>query len=110
MHTKLAQAGVLALASVLIVGASAGSAAAQFQTQSCGSQRSMEQLMETEGSLTPDDCRAVTLTRLERADGDLCMLDFSGTDAGVVDDLLAVTRTEQWWIACESLSQGAEQR
>lgn len=110
MNPKLAQTCGLALLSVFVVAAAGGAATAQLQTQACESQQSLGQLMETEGSLTPDDCRPVTITRLERDAGDLCVIDFSGADNGVVDDLLAVTRTEQWWIACEDLSEGVEQR
>ena len=110
MNPKLAQTSRLVLLSVFVVAAAGGPATAQLQTQACESQQSLEQLMETKGSLTPDDCRPVTITQIERDAGDLCVIDFSGAENGVVEDLLAVTRTEQWWIACEGLSDGVEQR
>lgn len=108
--TTLFRAGAMALASALVVGAAGMPAAAQVQAQACESQQSMEQLMETEGSLTPDDCQTVTLTRIERAAGDLCVIDLSGSEGGVVDELLAVARTDQWWIACDRLAELVGQR
>ena len=107
MTKYLIQAGALALATGFILGTSSVPAAAQVQTQACESQQSMEQILDTDGGLSPDDCRVVTLTRLQSDAGDLCVLDFSGADGGVVDDLLAVARTDQWWVACDSLTEAA---
>jgi pyrimidine operon attenuation protein/uracil phosphoribosyltransferase len=105
MTTCLTQASAVALATVLAVGTSGIPVAAQVQTQVCESQQSMEQVMETEGALAPDDCRPATITRLQRDTGDICVIDVSGADSGVVDELLAVARTDQWWIACEDLAE-----
>jgi hypothetical protein len=97
-----------ALAAVLVVAATGIPAAAQVQTQVCENQQSMEQLMDSDGAMVPDDCRAAAITRFERDAGDVCVLDLSGAEGGVLDEVLAVARTDQWWIACDSLAEIAE--
>ncbi|CAN5610106.1 hypothetical protein BH23PSE1_BH23PSE1_00930 [soil metagenome] len=94
----LASGAVLAV----VLGVGAG-AAAQDGFPACQSQQSIEQIIASGGELMPDDCQQLTVTAITSDHGPLCVIDFSGAGAGILDTLRAAALPEQWWVRCESL-------
>lgn len=78
--------------------------AAQTPALACGSQQSLEQALMSSGEIVPDDCRPVRLSRLTSEGRDLCLLDLSQTDDGLIGSLRDVATQEQWWLDCNDLA------
>ena len=70
----------------------------------CESQQDMEQVIQSDGDLMPDDCGTLTITSVEADAGELCVLDFQAADPGVLDALQEEVTTTQWWIDCAELT------
>lgn len=86
-----------------LISSSAASAADPVQIRVCPSQAKIEQSIQSQGKLLPDDCRTLTVTRVDSPAGPLCVLDLSGDNAGILGTLRDAVATTQWWATCASL-------
>ncbi|MEX2629191.1 MAG: hypothetical protein WD341_04570 [Tistlia sp.] len=100
-------ASLAALAALLPL-AFAGTASAQESFPACQTQQALEQVMASDGSLMPDDCRELTVTEVRSDSGRLCVIDFAGAGEGVLQQLRDAALPEQWWVRCDRLEQAAE--
>jgi hypothetical protein len=69
----------------------------------CRSQQSIEQVMETDGQLDPDDCRPARITRLDSDAGPVCVLNLSDGGGTFLGDLREMAETGEWWLPCDAL-------
>jgi hypothetical protein len=95
---------------ITLVGVLAGTSPALAQTvpTACESQRSLEQVIQSEGELMPDDCRRLSITSIPTEVARLCQLNFqTPSDPGVLDRLTEATAPTQWWVECARLAEGA---
>jgi len=94
-------------AATLYIGLFAVQAPAQAQEQdvltACSSQQELEQVMSSNGSIVPDGCRAATVSSLTSNGEQLCLLDLSSSQDGVLDQLREAAVSQQWWVRCEDL-------
>lgn len=100
MHHFVVSAAVVLTASSSFT---AASAADPVQIRACPSQAKMEQVIQSQGKFLPDDCRMLTVTRLDSPTGPLCVLDLSGDNAGILGTLRDAVARTQWWVPCASL-------
>lgn len=84
-------------------------AGAQESVPACQSQQELEQVVASDGRITPDGCRSLAITVLESDGQRLCLLDLSSDDEGIVDQLREAALPERWWVRCDELSQAAAQ-
>ena len=82
----------------------------QETVTACPSQQGLEQVVGSNGQITPDDCRQVRISSLESNGERLCLVDLSGEDDGLVDQLREAATTERWWMRCEDLARLAAPR
>ena len=72
----------------------------------CPSQQKMEQVVGSQNRFNPEDCRKLTITRVQSGATELCVLDFAReADAGFLDQLKRAAVPQQWWVACDDLSR-----
>ena len=83
----------------------ANTAMGQETVTACPSQQGLEQVIGSNGQITPDDCRQVRISSLESDGERLCLVDLSGEDDGLVDQLREAATTERWWMRCEDLAR-----
>ena len=88
-----------------LLGALSMPAAAQETLTGCQSQRSLEQVISSDGKLMPDDCRMLKVTPVETDRGRLCVVDLSSSQDGVLQQLRDVASAQQWWVRCDALGQ-----
>ena len=69
----------------------------------CPSQEQLEQVLQSDGSFVPDDCRELTVNQIDAEAGRLCVMDFEAPDPGVIDQLTDAATTTQWWVNCDDL-------
>ena len=69
----------------------------------CESQRALQQLLDSDGSFVPDECRNLSISVVEQDDRRLCVIDFSGAGDGVLQTLRDAALPEQWWVRCDRL-------
>lgn len=81
-----------------------GPAFAQTTLTACESQQSLEQALASNGGIMPDDCRPISVTRLTGDGRELCLIDLSQSDGGLIDSLRDVAAPDQWWVACSALA------
>lgn len=90
-----------AVAAVTLPGAARAAEPVQFKV--CPSQEKVEQILQSNGSFVPDDCRTVTVTRVESPAGPICVLDSGKDNPGVLGTIRDAITTTQWWTACANL-------
>ena len=78
--------------------------AAQSEVPACQNQLSLEQMLESNGDIFPDDCRSAQISRIESEAGWLCLIDFSGERESLLDDLRTAAVPEEWWFPCDALN------
>ncbi len=78
---------------------------AQATLTACESQQSLEQAVTSDGSIMPDDCRPISAARLTSDGRELCLIDLSQSDGGLIDSLQYVASPDQWWVACSELER-----
>jgi hypothetical protein len=79
-------------------------AAAQEPIPACESQQELEQVLGSDGQITPDGCRNVTVSVLDIDGQRLCLLDLSAGGEGLVDRLREAAISERWWVRCDDLT------
>lgn len=89
---------------LLCAGFMGNPALAQTSMAACESQQSLEQVLESDGSILPDDCRQISIAQLESGGRTLCLIDLSQQNGGLVDDLRGVAATQEWWVDCTALA------
>lgn len=90
---------------ILLLGTAGVSA--QESLIACQEQSQLEQVSASNGDIMPEGCREVTVSVLD-GDGDrLCLVDFTGTGEGLIDQLREAAVTERWWLHCEDLLTSA---
>lgn len=82
-------------------------ALAQENFPACQSQRALEQILDSNGSYVPDECRNLSISVVEQDDRRLCVIDFSGVGEGVLGALRDAALPEQWWVRCDQLEESA---
>jgi hypothetical protein len=92
----------LLLAAALVLGV-IPLANAQESMIVCPSQQELEQVLQSDESFIPDDCRELTITRVDSPAGSLCVMDFRARDPGMLDQLTEAAVTTQWWVSCDDL-------
>ena len=72
----------------------------------CPSQQTLEQVTGSQARFVPEDCRQLTITRVQSGAAELCVLNF-GTDGdpGFLEQMKRAAVPHQWWVACENLSR-----
>ena len=88
-------------ASMLLV---SGPSFAQTPLMACESQQSLEQALTSEGGIMPDDCRSISVARLANNGRELCLMDLSQPEGGIISNLRDAASTDQWWVACRELA------
>ncbi|MFC7703654.1 hypothetical protein ACFQXB_05540 [Plastorhodobacter daqingensis] len=81
---------------------------AQETAMACESQQSLQQVLESNGSIQPDDCRPIGIAQLEASGRSLCLIDLSQQDGGLIDDLRGVAAAQEWWLDCSELTRLAD--
>ncbi len=69
----------------------------------CESQQSLEQTLDSDGSILPDDCRSASIAQLDTNERTLCLIDLSEQEGGLMDDLRNVATAQEWWVECSEL-------
>ncbi len=95
------------LSMILCAGFMGTPALAQTSIPLCESQHSLEQVLESDGTILPDDCREASIARLESDGRALCLIDLSQPEGGLIDDLRDVAAAQQWWAECAALAEQA---
>ncbi|MDJ0387780.1 hypothetical protein QMO56_06615 [Roseomonas sp. E05] len=98
---RLAAATAAFGAGLLILG-EAG-AAEPLSIAACPTREKMEQAIQSNGNLSPEGCRAVTVTEVDSPAGPLCVLEFAQQNGGIVGAITDAVATTQWWVACKDL-------
>jgi hypothetical protein len=80
-----------------------GPALAQSSLTACESQQSLEQSLQSDGGIRPDDCRPISVARLSSEGRELCLIDLSQPDSGIIASLRDVAAPDQWWVLCSDL-------
>lgn len=92
------------LASVPILGPSGSARAAEpLRIEACPSRDKAEQVKQSNGSLSPDGCRTVTVTSVDSPAGPMCVMKFGGSKSGIVGQIAGAVETTEWWTACSNL-------
>lgn len=78
---------------------------AQTSHVACEPQQSLEQALTSDGDIMPDDCRTISVERLSRDGRDLCLVDLSEADGGLISDLREVAVPAKWWFGCDELME-----
>lgn len=92
---KTPLAGVAACVALL-----SGPAFAQSSLMACESQQSLEQSLQSDGGIMPDDYRPISVARLSTEGQELCLIDLSQSDGGIISSLRDVAAPDQWWVLC----------
>ncbi len=82
-----------------------GMAFAQTSHLACETQQSLEQALTSDGDIMPDDCRTISVDRLSSDGRDLCLVDLSEADGGLISDLRDVAAPAKWWFGCDELME-----
>lgn len=82
-----------------------GMAFAQSPPIACENQQSLEQALASDGGIMPDDCRPISIERLNSDGRDLCLVDLSQPDDGLIGSLREAAAPVEWWVTCEALSR-----
>ena len=69
----------------------------------CPSQSELEQSINSDGAITPDDCTTLQVNSLRSDSGDLCLIEF-GQDEGLIGSLRDAAFPSQWWVSCDALA------
>ena len=69
----------------------------------CPSQGELEQTINSDAAIVPDDCTTLEVNSLRSENGELCLIDF-GIDEGFLGRLRDVAFPSQWWMKCEDLA------
>lgn len=77
---------------------------AQEPFPACETQQDVEQVLQSDGQLSPEGCWKLKVTRVQTQVGELCVLDFEPRDTGVLDTLREAAVPTQWWIECADLA------
>ena len=88
--------------------AAATSAVAQGDRSftACPSQQKIEQVTGSQNRYVAEDCRKLTITRVQSGATELCVMDFGrDADAGFLDQLKRAAVPHQWWVSCDDLSR-----
>jgi hypothetical protein len=99
--TQLIAAAALTFAAALPQ--SAALAQEQEQLTVCTTQQDLEQVLASDGSIVPDNCRTLAISSLESDGRELCLLSFGEAEGGVLETLRDVAGTSEWWVACDAL-------
>lgn len=91
---------------VLLLCLAAPAANAREAIVACQSQQELEQLISSDGRILPDGCRNISITPLDSGGEQLCLIDFSAGDEGIVSQLREVAVNEAWWVRCGDLGTG----
>ena len=99
----------------LVIAAAAGAASLAWMSTAsaeslptCQSQSSLEQVIESNGKLQPDDCSTLTVTKIDTDNGELCVIDFAGAGDGVLNALRDAALPQKWWVRCNPLGEAAD--
>lgn len=91
----------------IIAGASVAFAAIPASAQQfvsvCEEQQQLEQVIGSEGGITPEGCRQATISVLESRGERLCLLDFSGAADGVLAEIQQAATQQKWWVRCQDV-------
>ena len=100
-HVTLAAA----MAATLVLPSLAGAQSPEGGFVACTNQQALEQVLETEGELMPEDCRAGDVATLESNGRRLCAIDLSAAGGNVIETLRDAATPTQWWIECDALTE-----
>ncbi|MCT7377308.1 hypothetical protein [Chelativorans salis] len=78
-------------------------ATAQESIPACQDQQQLEQVLGSNGDIMPEGCRNVNISVLESNGERLCLVDLSGSDEGIVEQLREAAVEQRWWIRCEDI-------
>ncbi|MCB8836647.1 hypothetical protein [Aurantimonas sp. VKM B-3413] len=79
-------------------------ASAQRTVSACQSEQDLQQVINSDGQLSPDGCRQITITPVRSENGQLCVLDFANGDEGIINQLRSAAMPDKWWVRCDSLT------
>lgn len=80
--------------------------ASESDMVACPSQLELEQSIESEGAILPDECTRLQVNALSSESGVLCLIDF-GLDEGFLGQLRDAAFPSQWWVECDKLARSA---
>lgn len=69
----------------------------------CPSQSALEQSINSQGAISPDECTTLQVNSLTTDSGSVCLIDF-GTDQGFLGRLRDAAFPTQWWVSCDQLT------
>lgn len=96
---------VIPIAALVIFVAVPDSVTAASTLRACQSQQSLQQIIDSKGSLKPEDCRELTVTPVDTGNERLCVLSFSSAGSDILQKLRDAALPDQWWVRCDSLGQ-----
>lgn len=97
------QFGVAGVALAVVVASGVAQAKSTTGVRICPSRDKAEQIVQSQGNLVPDDCRMVTVTRVDSPAGPICQIDLGQNGQGVLSSLRDAVTTDHWWTACDNL-------
>lgn len=69
----------------------------------CPTQSDLEQSINSDGSITPDDCTTLQVNSLTADSGaELCLIDFD-VEKGIIGQIRDAAFPTQWWVKCDDL-------
>lgn len=78
-------------------------AQAQSTMSACETEQDLQQILNSNGSYMPDNCRPLTISVVRSDNGPLCVIDFSGGDDNFLQQLKDAAVPQKWWVKCSDL-------
>lgn len=93
-----------ALAGALVTPAAAAAPTGQEVIEACTDEQSLQQVIDSNGQITPEDCMPISLSALTTQGDRLCLIDLAPGGSGVLGKLQDVARASKYWVRCSALS------
>ncbi|HEV7291805.1 MAG TPA: hypothetical protein VGN79_05740 [Devosia sp.] len=100
---KIASLFLLALLPALTIGSGVSTANAQEAVYACSSQQELEQTIDSDGAIRPENCSTLTVTSLESDGEQLCLLQLEASEEDLLGSLRDAALSSEWWVRCDAL-------
>ncbi|MGE0224056.1 MAG: hypothetical protein AB7F35_26520 [Acetobacteraceae bacterium] len=69
----------------------------------CPTREQLEQVIQSNGAVTPDSCRRITITAVDSPAGSLCLMKFGANNNGIIGTLKDMAADTEWWTPCRNI-------
>ena len=76
----------------------------------CSTQAALEQVIGSNGTITPDECQSISVNSLASDGRQLCLINFGAGEGGLLDQVRDFAMPSEWWVECELLATAAAPR